>query len=75
MRNDKVKIKVLHVRWEADNMNDVEDLPSDVELEIDADTFTDYENDDDSEELISDELSNQYGFTHNGWASHQIISD
>jgi len=65
-----VKIAVQGVRWEADDMGDVADIPTDVTLCVEI------ENDADNEDIadaLEDELSNEYGFTHEGWESFKVV--
>ena len=63
-----IKVEVEGVRWDADDMEDVADLPINVivVVEVESDNFEDIEN------ALEDELSNSFGFTHTGWDSYQI---
>ena len=61
-------LKVTGVQWDADNPEDIAHLPSDVTIE----TERDFKDEDDVSAFLSDELSNQYGFTHTGWHGDNI---
>jgi len=66
-----VKLEVQGVKWEADDMDDVADIPTDVTLCVIV------ENDADNEEIadaLENELSNEYGFTHEGWESFKVVN-
>lgn len=73
--NGKVKTiaRVDGIKWDADNAEDVAHLPSEMDLEIPE--HVDVDDEDELEEFISEELSNQSGFSHDGWADYEIISD
>ena len=65
-------VKVSGIRWDADDMSDVADLPTEVEapillsmLENEADSIC--EVDEIVEEYILNYLSDKYGFTHDGF--------
>lgn len=67
------KVKVTGIKWDADNMNDVEGIPADMTINIPE--HINLGDSDELEEFISDELSNQSGFTHDGWSDYELISD
>ena len=57
LKDSEVKILVKNVRWDADEEEDIKDLPTEFYLEV-KDT---------DEETISDAITNEYGFTHKGF--------
>ena len=65
-------VKVFGIKWDADDMSDVEDLPKEIEVPV---TLSMIESEVDSidevdeivEEYISNYLSDNYGFTHDGF--------
>lgn len=65
------KVKVSGIRWEADDMEDVADVPTELVIEVPEDFL----NEDDIENYIEDEISNVSGFTHNGWDDYAILDD
>jgi hypothetical protein len=62
----KIKVEVEGVKWEADDMEDVADLPINVIVVVEAES----EDIEDIENALEDELSNSFGFTHEGWDSY-----
>jgi len=65
-----VKLAVQGVRWEADDMGDVADIPTDVTLCVEIENDADEE---DIADVLEVELSNEYGFTHEGWVSFKVV--
>ena len=65
-----IKLEVKGVRWDADDMGDVADIPTDVTLCVEVEDDAD---EDDIAASLEDELSNEYGFTHEGWDSYKIV--
>ena len=63
------KVKVIGIKWDADNLEDVEHLPTVMILDVPSHV----EDKDDLEAFIEDELSNQAGFTHDGWEEHELV--
>jgi len=62
--NENNTMGVTGIKWDADDMNDVRDLSSSMTVTIPS-NITDKE---EIEEYISDYLSNETGFTHNGFS-------
>jgi hypothetical protein len=64
------------VEWEGEELEDGFDLPTDVEVDIDMSEFDHVDPDEHEElltELISDALSDTFGFTHYGWDDHKLV--
>jgi len=62
--------EVYDIEWDVDDEEDLEDLPTKVKVKLPTSIFndedeTDYE--DIVSEYVSDYLSDEYGFTHNGF--------
>jgi len=70
----EAKIIVNGVKWDADDEEDIANLPTTVTLKIDNDKLEDMD-EDDIDDFIADELSNEYGFTHDGWGSSKVINE
>lgn len=68
-----MKVKVEGIKWEADNMEDVAHLENTMILDVPICIIESEDFEDALEEFISDELSNETGFTHEGWSGHEII--
>jgi len=66
-------IKITGIKWEADDMKDVENISTDLILNIPQ--KVEIKNKEDLENYIENELSNQIGFTHNGWENYELISN
>jgi hypothetical protein len=64
------KVKVIGIKWEADDIDDVSDLSTEMILDIPDNVIIEG----DLEDFIEDELSNQSGFTHLGWSKHEILA-
>jgi hypothetical protein len=62
--NAERMIKVTNIQWDADNPADVADLPRDVVLKINVPYDAD---EDDIDDIVADELTDRYGFTHGGF--------
>jgi len=65
------KVKVIGIKWDADNLEDVKHLPTEMILDVPSHV----EDEDDLEEFIADELSNQSGFTHDGWGGYELVEE
>lgn len=65
------KVKVIGIKWDSDNKKDVAHLPVKMLLNVPDDIC----DDDSLNEFISDELSNQSGFTHFGWDQHVLVKE
>ena len=65
--NDVIHCVVSDIDWDTDG-EEVEGLPSTVEVDVPADECLEPE---DFEEWISDYLSDEYGFCHNGFKYHK----
>jgi len=58
-------IKLTGIEWDADNINDIKDLPNEITIrEMDLPDYI-WE---DLEEAISDYLAEKYGFCNRGYA-------
>lgn len=69
-----MEIKVTGIKWDADNVHDVAHLPTEMIIAVPGDLVNDLINDEDElHAFIENELSNQSGFTHDGWDNHEII--
>lgn len=62
------QIVVSGIQWEADDEEDIQDLPTEMLLNVPDDVA-----DEDIEEFIENELSNQSGFTHTGWEEYVLV--
>jgi len=62
--NAERMIKVTNIQWDADDPADVADLPRDVVLKINVPYDAD---EDDIDDIVADELTDRYGFTHGGF--------
>ena len=69
-----IKVKVFGVKWDTDGEH-IEGLPADPVLEFDRDDIFDRKDQEEIEEIISDELSKQFGFLHDGFEGHEIINN
>ena len=58
------QIKVSSIKWDADDDEDVKDLPTSVTIDVDIPADAD---EDQVEELVADALTDKYGFTHDGF--------
>ena len=58
---------VHSIDWDVDNESELDDLPTEVDITIDA------EDDEDAEDKICDYLSDEYGYCHNGFDYEEII--
>ena len=70
----EAKIIISGVKWDADDEEDIADLPTTVTLKID-DVELEGMSEDDIDDFIADKLSNEYGFTHDGWGSSKVINE
>jgi len=65
-------VKATDIKWEADDMEDVKDLPASMEVAVPLRIFKD-ENEDDYEyvadEFVSNYITNEVGFCHEGYKS------
>ena len=57
-------IRVRNIQWDADDPADVADLPRNVDLKINVPYDAD---EDDIDDIVADELTDRYGFTHGGF--------
>lgn len=55
--------KVSHIQWDVDDEKDLESLPDTVIVNVPEEVWAA----DEEEEWISDYLSDEYGFLHNGF--------
>ena len=64
-------VKVTDIKWEADDMEDVKDLPTSMEVAVPLSIFED-ESEDDYEyvadEFVSNYITDEVGFCHNGYS-------
>ena len=58
------QFKVSNIKWDADDAEDVKDLPTSVTIAVDIPADAD---EDQVEELVADALTDKYGFTHDGF--------
>lgn len=59
------KYILTNIVWDVDEKEDLENLPNEVEITLDdVDEFDTWE---EISERISDKLSDEYGFCHNGF--------
>lgn len=63
-----MKIEVYGVKWDG-----TIELSKNVSINIDDDIIEDRNDEEEMDMLISDELSNEFGFCHFGWENHKII--
>jgi hypothetical protein len=76
-RGITMKVQVFGVKWETDNTPEDSEvlgtLPTNVVLDIP--NWVDTNDEEELLDFISDELSNEYGFLHNGWPYHKLIEE
>ena len=63
--------KVSHIAWDVDNPNDILDLPEIVIVDVPEEIVAA----DEEEDYISDYLSDEYGFCHNGFLFDPLEDD
>lgn len=64
----EIPVVISDIKWEPDEENGLaDDLPNEIEVNIPKDELPDTE-DEDIEEYISEWLSDEYGFFHNGFS-------
>lgn len=68
-----MKVKVTGIKWGADDMEDVQDISTEMVLNIPEEVFHERDFDQALSDFIEDEISNQSGFTHLGWESHEVL--
>lgn len=65
------KVVVSGIKWDVDDADDVADLPTEVTLTIPSNI--DLTDEDEIGDFIENALSDEYGFTHNGWESEKLV--
>jgi hypothetical protein len=66
-----IQCVVSNIAWEFDDNDNINDIPNTVYLKINRDW--DDITDDEVNDIISDELSDRYGFLHNGFSIDELI--
>lgn len=62
LKNEKVLVKIYDIQWDTDEKEDLKNLPVEV-----VHMFKYNKREGDFEDMISDWLSDEYGFCHNGF--------
>lgn len=67
----KRTFKVTDIKWDVDEERDLEQLPTELEIPIEVEE--EELSDDDCEYAISEYLSDEYGFCHDGFTYTEIF--
>lgn len=72
--NSVTHYRVRGIKWNAKSLDELEELPSEVILDIDMDSVNIYM-ESELEKHISKALTKEFGYSHDGWKTHCRLSE